>query len=65
MEEDIFKAIDILRKYNSETNIIEAKSATLGFSKKCYDTFSSFSNKSGGIIIFGLDERNNLKDNNK
>ena len=61
MEEDIIKAIGILRKYNSETNMIEAKSATLGFPKKCYDTFSSFSNKYGGIIIFGLDEANNFK----
>ena len=61
MEEDIFKAINILRKYNSEANMIEAKSSTLGFPKKCYDTFSSFSNKYGGIIIFGLDERNNFK----
>ena len=24
-----------------------------------YDTFSSFSNTSGGIIIFGVDEKNN------
>ncbi len=34
MEEDIFKAINILRKYNSEANMIEAKSSTLGFPKK-------------------------------
>ena len=31
-----------------------------GFPKKCYDTFSSFSNKSGGVIIFGINEKNNF-----
>lgn len=59
--EDVIEAIDTLRKYNSETNRIEAKTASGGFPKKCYDTFSSFSNKYGGIIIFGLNEEDNFK----
>lgn len=53
---DVLKAIDYLRKYKTETDRIEAKTASGGFPKKCYDTFSSFSNKYGGIIIFGLSQ---------
>ena len=58
---EVIDAIRLLRKYNTETNRIEAKSALLGFPKKCYDTISSFSNKYGGIIIFGLSEDDNFK----
>ena len=57
---DIIDAIQILRKYNSETNKIEVKTAAMDFPKKCYDTFSSFSNTYGGIIIFGLSEDKNF-----
>lgn len=32
---EVIEAIEILRKYNSETNRIEAKSAFGGFPKKC------------------------------
>ena len=58
---EVIIAINNLRKYNTETNRIEAKTAANGFPKKCYDTFSSFSNKYGGIIIFGINEKNNFK----
>ena len=57
---EVLDAIDIIRKYNTETNKIEVKTALGGFPKKCYDTFSSFSNKYGGLIIFGLSENNNF-----
>ena len=57
---EVLEKIDILKKYNSETNRIEAKSALNGFPKKCYDTFSSFANKYGGIIIFGINEDDNF-----
>ena len=60
-KKEILNAIEILRKYNTETDRIEAKTAAQGFPKKCYDTFSSFSNKYGGIIIFGLSGDNNFK----
>ena len=53
---EVLEIIDYLKKYKTETNTIEAKSSALGFPKKCYDTFSSFSNKRGGIIIFGISE---------
>ena len=55
---DAIKAIEELKKYQTETNRIEAKKALDGFPKKCYDTISSFSNKYGGIIIFGVNEEN-------
>ncbi len=60
-KDEVITAIEDLRKYNAETDRIEAKTAALGFPKKCYDTISSFSNKYGGIIIFGLDEKNKFK----
>ena len=58
---EVLEIIDYLKKYKTETNTIEAKSAALGFPKKCYDTFSSFSNKRGGIIIFGISEEQNFE----
>lgn len=58
---EVLEAIETLRKYNTETNRIEVKKAYNDFPKKCYDTVSSFSNKYGGIIIFGLDEVENFK----
>lgn len=61
---EIIKAIEYLRKYKTETDRIEAKTASSGFPKKCYDTFSSFSNKYGGIIIFGINEENNFSTEN-
>lgn len=55
-KEEVLVAMDYLRKYKTETEKIEVKTAKDGFPKKCYDTFSSFSNKYGGIIIFGINE---------
>ena len=55
-KEEVLVAMDYLRKYKTETERIEVKTAKEGFPKKCYDTFSSFSNKYGGIIIFGINE---------
>lgn len=40
-------------------NTIEFKKSKDGIPEKLYDTFSSFSNTAGGIIIFGVDEKNN------
>jgi len=59
-KEEVINAIKTLRRFNSETNTIEAKSAKNGFPKRCYDTISSFANKSDGIIIFGINEDNNF-----
>ena len=46
-KKEIIEAIEYLQKYKTETDRIEVKSAKNGFPKKCYDTFSSFSNKYG------------------
>ena len=59
-EKEVLESINILRKFKTEISTIEAKTAKGGFPKKCYDTFSIFSNKHGGIIIFGLSEESNF-----
>ncbi len=61
MKEEVISAINYVRKYKTETDRIEIKTANVSFPKKCYDTISSFSNKSGGLIIFGLSENNNFE----
>lgn len=55
-ETEVIEIIKYLKTYKTETNKIEAKAALVDFPKKCYDTFSSFSNKYGGVIIFGINE---------
>ena len=45
----------------TETLNMEFKSAKEGSPEKLYDTFSSFSNTSGGIILFGIDEKAGYK----
>ena len=50
--EEVVKAIEILRKYQSETDSIEAKTASKGKPEKYYDTISAFANKRGRIFNF-------------
>ena len=57
-EKEVIEAIEFMKKYQTETDKIEAKTAEKGYPKKCYDTISAFANKSGGIIIFGINENN-------
>lgn len=60
-EIELFNLVkDILTK-RTETSEIEFKSAREGVSEKLYDSFSSFSNTRGGIIIFGIDEKAGYK----
>lgn len=63
-EKEVIEAIKYMQKYQTETDKIEAKTAEKDFPKKCYDTISSFANKYGGIIIFGINENNNFKEQN-
>ena len=52
---------DICSK-KTEAQTIELKSAELGCPTRLFDTLSSFSNQDeGGIIIFGVDEKDNYK----
>ncbi len=53
---EIMDIITVLQTAKAEINDIEAKAAREGCPKKLYDTISSFSNKSGGVVIFGVDE---------
>lgn len=47
-----------IRRQKAEGQTIEVKAANKGCPQKLYDTLSSFSNQdAGGIIIFGLDEK--------
>lgn len=63
LEEEVLKQIEFLKKFKTETMNLETKSAKVDFPKKCYDTISSFSNKYGGMIIFGIDEENDFEIN--
>ena len=60
-KEDIENVIQYLKTYKTENNKLEVKAARNGFPKNCYDTFSSFSNKYGGLIIFGIDEESDFE----
>lgn len=56
---ELINLIDNMISLNTKTNNIEFKKAKNGVPENLYDTFSSISNTSGGIIIFGVDEKNN------
>lgn len=56
---ELISLIDKITLMKTETNNIEFKKAKDGVPENLYDTFSSFSNTAGGIIIFGIDEKNN------
>lgn len=60
MKERIRKALEI-----GENTNIEFKSCTNAISRSVYDTICSFSNRSGGLIILGFDDDNNLVGLNK
>lgn len=56
--EDLVSLVEIIQKYNCETQYIEVKAAEKGTPTKLYDTLSSFSNQDGGgTIVFGLAEK--------
>lgn len=57
--EDLKILINKIIFQKTEIKNIEFKKAKDGIPENLYDTFSSFSNTSGGIIIFGIDEKNN------
>ena len=61
MQTDALKKIVLdIKLLKTETQTIELKSALQGCPTRLYDTLSSFSNQDeGGIIIFGIDEKDN------
>lgn len=57
---ELLDLIDKVVKSRSEYQYVELKAARQGCPERFYDTLSSFSNRDdGGIIIFGIDEKNN------
>lgn len=60
--EELLALIDRVVCSRAEFQNIELKAAKKGCPEKLYDTLSSFSNRDdGGIIIFGIDEKNNFE----
>ena len=58
--EELLDKLTEIRESKCETQTLEIKAAEQGCPKRLYDTLSSFSNQDdGGIIIFGVDEKNN------
>ena len=55
--------LELIQKIKCETSTLEIKSAEQGCPQRLYDTLSSFSNQDdGGIIIFGVDEKQGYKE---
>ena len=60
--EDLIRLIADIQHKKTESQNIEIKSAEHGCPTKLFDTLSSFSNQDdGGIIIFGIDEKDDYK----
>lgn len=61
--EELLEKLDFIQKMKCETQTLELKSAHEGCPKRLYDSLSSFSNQDeGGVIIFGVDEKENYKE---
>ena len=58
VETEMKRLLTQIQNRQCEEQTIEVKSAHGGCLEKLYDTLSSFSNQdSGGILVFGLDEK--------
>lgn len=58
IEEELKALIETIQRRGCEWQTTEVKAARHGCPEKLYDTLSAFSNQdSGGILIFGLDEK--------
>lgn len=60
-ENELIELINKIIILKCESVDIELKSAKCGCPESLYDTLSSFSNTKGGIIVFGIDEKNGYK----
>ena len=61
--EELKDLLKIIQRTKCETQTLELKSANVDCPKKLFDTLSSFSNQDdGGIIIFGIDEKNDYRE---
>lgn len=58
VEQELHAFIETIQMRGCEEQTTEVKAARMGCPGKLYDTISSFSNQnSGGILLFGLDEK--------
>ena len=58
LQSELVELADRIRARQAEMQTVEVKSAHRGCPEKLRDTLSSFSNQdSGGVIVFGLDEK--------
>lgn len=59
--EELVELVKRTQFMKAETQYLEVKAAHEGCPKRLYDSLSSFSNQdSGGVILFGLDEKNDF-----
>ena len=62
VEQELRELIQQIQARGCEEQTTEVKSAHGGCPEKLYDTISSFSNQnSGGVFVFGLDEKKNFE----
>ena len=60
--EELYDKLKLIQKMKCETQNLELKSAEQGCPKRLYDSLSSFSNQDdSGIIVFGIDEKQDIK----
>lgn len=60
---ELLEKLEFIQKMKCESQTLELKSAHEGCPKRLYDSLSSFSNQDeGGVIIFGIDEKQNYKE---
>lgn len=58
LSEELIALVQTIRHHKAEQQTVEVKAAHINCPKRLYDTLSSFSNQdSGGILVFGLDEK--------
>ncbi len=61
-EQELRRLAEEIQNQKCEKQYIELKKAAKGTPERLYDTFSSFSNQTGGgTIVFGIDEKNNYE----
>lgn len=62
IDQELYSLIEKVVSFQAEFQNIEVKAAHEGCPSRLYDTLSAFSNQdSGGVILFGLDERKNFE----
>lgn len=58
LDQEFWQLVARIQGRGCEEQTTEVKAAARGCPERLYDTFSSFSNQDdGGVIVFGLDER--------